>query len=530
MAALEPWSWTVLAFAGGVLLAAAVTLVDWYRLRRADRTLQLKLQQILGHEDDTLPLLIQTLERAVRDAGVCYQQRGTSPSGEWTVKTWRERWLEVLHDQNLRPVWVAWALLEAEGDQRDLGRFVSQSIRLQKDLHRLIAGDAKSATTPWTESVQDLEAIVADARSRATGSSPGLLVDFEQARKSHERVAKDLAQAQASGQQAQKTIEAVGPLLSACGMDAAAEPAAIRNAADDVAMLLLIAREAAGPDPSDGEAGLAEAVERKLRELRAESTGYAEQLAQVRQQLADAQSEIARSTSERDSYRQLERAADVLMARLELTQFRNKVSPDPALAQHLQGDLWTLRLVLLAAREAWSAAAAGVEANLAAFLRIAEIPAHCSASFIALDRVAALDAQPLHPITVFDEVADLCRLFDATARVSEFHRTYQLQELDSLGPWAHLVATAAGHCLDRRGIQLRRPPLLQVGNDFKSFDRRFGDAKMPSFPAIRQRVVEELARGNDGFVVDVTQSEVIIDGAIRRIGVLSCVSPHRWRT
>jgi hypothetical protein len=327
-------------------------------------------------------------------------------------------------------------------------------------------------------------------------------------------------------------MEAVSPLLQASGIEMPAEDvAAITSAANDFAMLLLVAREAVGMDSASGERSLAEALDRRLRELQAKST----QLEEAGKQLAEAQSLVGQLTRERDgvaeAYGTYERAVDAVLAKLELAAFRNAGNPDETLAQQLlHGDLWPLRLVLLAAREAWSLGAAAVATELAALIRISEVPAHCSAALVAVDRIAALDAQPFHPI-VIDTVEELCRVFDATARISELYRSYNLQELESLEPWARVVATAVRNCLAGRGVEFRRPPLLQpADSDFSDFHGKYGDEQMPSVPAIRKRIGEELEQGNDRFVIDVTQSEVVIGGVNRRIGVLSLVSPHRWRT
>jgi hypothetical protein len=105
-----------------------------------------------------------------------------------------------------------------------------------------------------------------------------------------------------------------------------------------------------------------------------------------------------------------------------------------------------------------------------------------------------------------------------------------MQEFDLIEPWARCVAATTRHFLANRHIELRRPPLLQPPpSDFRTFDMNFGNDPMTPFLTVRQCIKTALERG-DGFVIDVTQSEVVVNGIVRRIGVLSLVSPHRWRT
>ncbi|HYC92739.1 MAG TPA: hypothetical protein VEO54_26255 [Thermoanaerobaculia bacterium] len=523
------WWELAAGFGIGLIVVSVAAAVARRRHRRADLAYEVALASILGCNPERMPSLLHALADEVQNARTQFDYLPRSvPEEPWTVRTWSTKWVELLRDRDARSAWIARTWLETGGDRRSLDDFVKETVRLQSDLHRLLFGKAESAAVSRTDCVTTLSAAVAAVRELQSQTAPGLLRELEDLRADRTAITRELQKLRDDLNRASDRVAALAPLLTLCDVGESDDDAHVTAAIEDVGMLLLVARRETESTALSKTATLASALEARLKALHSAEKQSANALAETQRALAHAQKTATESVRLREealaTCRRHEEAAGMLAARLELTP------NDHELLEHLlHGEAWTLRLLLLATETTWSSASAPVTAQLAALLQFADVPSQCSAALAALRRLVASDPPAIRPVGL-DVVADLCRLADTAARISEFHGIYRLQELDAAAPWAAVVATTVKSVLAARGVEVRRPPLLQrLGSDFHAFEANHRDAPMTSFHAIRERIRAEVDRGNDGCVVDVTQSEIVIDGTIRRIGVASCMTPHLWR-
>lgn len=531
----------LLVYSALAVAAIAIGVAAWVVFTtRKKREEYDRLRAPLGKQDVTLkemsdiivtavtaaPSRFTDIRRAVaNETGFVAAPLKLVASSKLSLETWA-RWLAVLRDQELKELWVARTVLECNNDDRPVDRFVKDTVPLNAKLHRLLFKDRKDdSETEWGTVVKDLTEIVdQDLFARVAARSHGVLHDVEQAR--------------LTGEALQSAIAAVKPLLKACGVvdgpDLARDAA---RAAADVHSVLSKARQIAGNDVTDLGC-LSDALDERLRQMEEHAANCDDQLTSARGQVAEAKAALESAQTLQQGvvatagrYRT---RAEELARRLELEPSSKGALEDDELytAEFLSGPEWTFRLVLLAARDCWRSSAQGISPGLVSLLGIESIPEQFSRSLRLLNDLQSRTKTggPQGPQSAdFGGLEVLWRAVDALTRIVEFGRVYQLTELDPLEPIALVATTMARTFLADRGVELRRPRLLEApGSDFGKFRSNYRNEELRPFPGIQKRILEELKKGLDEFVVDVTQSEVRMEGSIQRVGVFSLVSPQHW--